>query len=884
MGVSTRPTRGHGDAGGDEALLLLRMASRVSRMAAWWIELGHEPQVHWTNDAFETIGMGESRSMSLAQIVERICAPYRAAALAAFAACSTEGTPYDMQLEFVGFDEQTRWFRTIGEAVRDERGAIVRVQGAFQDITRVKIVERDLEDSIARFRQLSDAMPFIVWSATPEGAVDYSNRWFFEYTGLSEQTEPATRWQPCVHPEDLERAIPVWQRSVETHAPYSVEFRLRRASDGAYRWFRVNAEPVFDSAGRLLRWYGTGIDVDETKQLEQHATHSSRRLSTTLEAITDGFIAVDLQWKITYANARTERLLEVERDRLLGRNIWDALPESITAAIREDVERAREAEQSARFEARDAHNDRWFDLRVYPSEDGLAVFFFDDTDRRRSVEQLRDQATLLDHAQDAIFVQDSGRRITYWNHGAERVFGRSRAEALGQSVDALLGVDPLALLVATQEVMATGSWAGELEVHASTQRSKTVASRWSRMRTSGDRERILVINTDITQQKSVEAQLFRAQRLESIGTLAGGIAHDLNNVLTPILTSIDMLRDDERDPHKLSDLQTLETCARRGADMVRQLLMFARGTNADSRSELDLCEIAKDVLRIVRDTFPKDVRGTLHVSASAWRVRGDATQMHQLLMNLCVNARDAMPTGGTLTVTVEPVTIDEVYAGMNVEAKPGSYVALRVEDTGCGIAPELLERIFDPFFTTKEVGRGTGLGLSTCHAIVRAHAGFINVYSELGRGTRFEVYFPAVAAVESAASSADSPVDLPRGDGDLVLVVDDEELVRRITSRTLERYGYRVLCATNGAEAVASFAIHREEIALVLTDMSMPVMDGAAAIVALRSIDAKVKIIACSGLDANSPAHRAAIDGALDFLPKPYSAAALLRAVHRALS
>ena len=365
--------------------------------------------------------------------------------------------------------------------------------------------------------------------------------------------------------------------------------------------------------------------------------------------------------------------------------------------------------------------------------------------------------------------------------------------------------------------------------------------------------------------------------------LAGGIAHDLNNTLAPILMTVGLLREQEKDPSRRDDLETIEVCSQRAAEMVGQLLNFARGVDG-RRVRTRVGQITSEVQKIIRDSFPKDVVLNVTLPNDQWELNADPTQLHQLLMNLAVNARDAMPHGGVITLAVEHVILDEVYAGMNLEAKPGPYVLLRIEDTGVGMPREIVERIFDPFFTTKEVGKGTGLGLSTAHSIVRGHGGFIHVYSEVGKGTRFHVYLPADVEASAAEEVAIEQSSMPRGKGELVLVVDDEEIIRSVAKRTLERFGYRVMLANHGAEAVSQYAQHGKEIDVVLTDMSMPVMDGPATIVALRSLNPRVKIIGSSGLNANGNVAKAVGAGVQHFVPKPYTADVMLRVLRKILT
>ncbi len=376
---------------------------------------------------------------------------------------------------------------------------------------------------------------------------------------------------------------------------------------------------------------------------------------------------------------------------------------------------------------------------------------------------------------------------------------------------------------------------------------------------------------DITAQKAAEAERLRSQRLESIGNLAGGIAHDLNNVLSPILMSVALLKEDERDPERLETLQTVEECAQRGADLVRQVLTYARG-RADSRVPVDLSALVHNVARVLRETFPRGVALHVSVPPDLPPVSGDVTQLHQVLMNLAVNARDAVDGNGRIDMRLSEVST------------PGGWgVQIEVEDNGCGMPPAVQEQMFDPFFTTKAVGHGTGLGLSTVQSIVSSHGGTIAVSSEVGRGTVFQVVLP-ISAADRVRDSAPLTGDLPSGANETVLVVDDEEGILQMARKTLERHGYRVRLARHGGEAVEIYSQHPGEISVVITDMSMPVMDGPTAIRLLRAIDPNVRIIASSGLESVGGAAKAIGTGSVLFIPKPYSADVLLRAVGKAIA
>jgi PAS domain S-box-containing protein len=594
---------------------------------------------------------------------------------------------------------------------------------------------------------------------------------------------------------------------------------------------------------------------------------------------------------VRFNNPSFERLLGCPPGGLLGTRAWDlvhpddlpALPGLLAEAVQHP---GRAVPTNCRLGRRDG---AWRELECVIL--GLAHLFHtpmvllsaqDITERRADERRIREQAALLEAANDAIIVRDLEQRIAYWNHGAERLYGWNATEAIGQTATELLHpTHPPESTEALQTVLQKGDWQGELQHTTRQGKPVIVNSHWTLLRDEAGRPKsILAINADLTEKKHIEAQYLRAQRMESIGILAGGIAHDLNNILAPILMAAPMLRSIPPGQTTDSLLQTIETSAQRGADLVRQILAFARG-GAGEHTELHLRHLIADLGRMVRGTFPRAIEIHTALPRDLWRITGDATQLYQVLMNLCVNARDAMPDGGCLEIRAANLQIDRPIP-TQPEARPGPYVVLTIQDTGAGIPPEILDRIFDPFFTTKEVGKGTGLGLSTVLAIVKNHDGFVAVQSTPGQGSRFDVHLPALAPAKTAHPTG-SESTLPRGHGQCLLVIDDEHTVREMTHRVLEFYGYQVLTANNGAEAVTRYQADHARIHLVITDMMMPRMDGAAAIHALRRINPAVKIIATSGLLVPSPETEAALATVNAVLNKPYPSGKLLRTVHELL-
>lgn len=501
-------------------------------------------------------------------------------------------------------------------------------------------------------------------------------------------------------------------------------------------------------------------------------------------------------------------------------------------------------------------------------------------ERRQLEEKFRDQASLLDKARDAIVVRDMDQRITYWNKSAELLYGWTAEEALGQISPILLKTNPDKYQEAADAVLKKGEWTGELRQQAKGGNEVLVESRWTLVRDAdGIARSVMSISTDILDKKKMEGHFLRSQRIESIGTLAGGIAHDLNNVLLPILLSIDLLRHSIQDSGLLNILNSMEGSAKRGASMVQQVLSFARGVDGE-RHRLDPTAVVQDISNFVHEAFPKNIACKIKMAENLPSFMGDATQVHQVLLNLCLNARDAMPHGGTLTLTVNAITLDENGGLPGPQIKGGPHIVFEITDTGTGISENIREKIFDPFFTTKDLGKGTGLGLSTVMAIVKSHSGFITVNSKPGEGASFLAHFPAQPMTEpsSVKPAADSR---PRGQGQLILVVDDEESVRFITQQTLLAYGYRVLAARDGSEAIALYAENMQTIEVVLTDMMMPVMDGPATIQILKRMNPQVKIIAASGYTADIA--KVTSLGVAHFLHKPYNAVTVLNVIHQVL-
>ena len=594
-----------------------------------------------------------------------------------------------------------------------------------------------------------------------------------------------------------------------------------------------------------------------------------------VDANTLAFLVVNDMAVRKYGYAR-EEFLAMTMDQM-------AQPEEASAALAANETRGDST--AWRHTAKDGSllhvESTWHEIS-FAGRAAVLVLSIDRTAQRRAEERNREQAKLLNLASDAIIVRDLDQHLLFWNQGAERLYGWSPAEAEGAKAPDLFVSDKFKVMEAEVELLRKGVWSGQLTHRHKDGRDVIVNSRWTLVRDeAGTPQSVLVIDTDITETKKLESQFLRAQRQESIGTLASGIAHDLNNILSPILMATSILRRDLSGPNDEKMLNIIEGSAERGAGIVKQVLTFARGAEGE-RVLLQPKHLVSELAKIMAQTFPRNIDIQTNLPTELWTVMGDATQIHQVLLNLCVNARDAMGTaGGTLTVAAENLDIDEHFASMNPGAQLGPHVALRVTDTGSGMTPETMEKIFDPFFTTKEVGKGTGLGLATVIGIVKSHGGVLALQSKLGVGTTFSVFLPA--SPDAAVAAKEDQLAVAEGTGELILVVDDEAAIREALVGTLAAHGYRAYTAEDGTDALALYFQRRGEIAVVLTDLAMGQMDGIALVRALRKIDPAVRVIASSGHFQKENMAVLSGLGVKVFLEKPYTADKLLRALRAVL-
>ena len=764
-----------------------------------------------------------------------------------------------------------------------------RCVGFVRDITKLRAADE-------RVRQLSRAVeqsPVTVVITDTKGAIEYVNPKFTEVTGYT--SEEVIGLNPRVLKSgdlSLEAYRELWE-TITSGRTWNGEFHNKKKNGELY-WEQASISPIFDEDGAISHFVAVKEDITAKKQMVENLRHSEALFRTICEASPLGIFLADDDCRCIYANEAQAAISGGSFEELRGTG-WQNLlhPEDRARVIAEwkATTKTREPHRSIR---RYLHKDGkivWAAVNVAPIQDKDAVGSYvgmaeDITIRREMSHALRESEarfrTICEASPLGIFMMDETGGVIYVNEAYVKITGRTIEELTGFGWHDVIFPDDRARVVAEWDTITRTHKPFQSTRRYVHKDGKTV---WVEIMAApikdGDSVRgYMGLVQDVTDRRRIDEQMLRSQRMESIGTLASGVAHDLNNILAPILMSASHLQK-LVPPEALSLTAAIEESAQRGADIVKQVLTFARGIEGE-RVKLQPRHLMKQVEEIARETFPKSIGIRSCVPRDLWTVIGDSTQIHQVLLNLCINARDAMPDGGTLTIRAENLTLDEAGVAAYADAKPGQYVAISVTDSGVGIPPNIIDKIFDPFFTTKAVGKGTGLGLSTVIGIAKSHAGFVRVFSEPGKGSTFKIYLPASPDENPAALTVDRPA-FPSGNGALVLLADDEAAVRKVTETMLQRNGYTVLVAKDGIDALNIYSRHMHRIKVVLTDVMMPMLDGVKLTEALKTINQDVAIIASTGQTDEVRYAELKRLGVKAFLQKPYGPDKLLAALHEAI-
>jgi PAS domain S-box-containing protein len=749
-----------------------------------------------------------------------------------------------------------------------------------------------LHDSEERFGGLFATGTTGIAVSTPDGRYLQANAAYCRMLGYTEDELRSLNFGTVTHPDDLQASVRLRDNLLaDEREKFSVEKRYLK-KNGDIIWARVGVSAIRSPAGDITSLIVISEDITERKRTEDALRHSEERLRLITNLVPLGIFAKDAAGRHIFANPALAEFAGLSVEEMLGKDDFDLVADRVQAEAYRAHDLAVMRSGGKMVILEEPRTDLSGRTRLLQTikipftvaqtgEPAVLGVCTDITEQKRTEARFR---RLVDSNVQGVYFWNTTGATTGANDAFLRMVGYTR-EDLDAGRIRWADMTPPELVEQDRRALRDLATTGVCEPFEK-----------EFFRRDGSRVPILVgpamfednqdegfcFVLDLSERKKLEQQFLRAQRVESIGSLAGGIAHDLNNILAPIMLSVGLLKSECDSPKARAILKTVADSAQRGADIVGQVLSFARGLEG-RRTEVQPKLLFQELESIIKDTFPKDIQLQFCVPDDTWTLFGDPTQVHQILLNLCVNARDAMPGGGDLTISAENYILDEHHAKMNNQAKAGRYVSITVTDSGTGIPLEIIDRIFEPFFTTKEPNKGTGLGLSTVMAIVKSHEGIANVYSECGKGTTFKVYLPAMETLSAGQINPMQQAILPRGNGETIMVVDDEASILAITCQTLEHFGYRVLNAHDGAEAVAIYAEKKSDIAVVLTDMMMPIMGGTSLVSVLLRINPEIKIVTSSGLSSHGGMNSFSEAAVKHFLTKPYTAETLLKTMRAVL-
>lgn len=860
-------------------------AQAVARVGSWETDLS-TMAVIWSEETYRIFEV-ESRHFEPTHeaFLQLVHPEDRAMVHQAFVQSLTESTANSLEHRLITTDGQLKILDERWHVVRDEHGKPCRAVGTCQDITQRKLTEIALMTSAAEFRTLAEAMPQIVWITRPDGWNIYFNPRWLEYTGLTWEEGMGHGWTKPIHPDDQQRSWDAWQHATTTGNTYSLEVRLRRA-DGVYRWWLVRGVPFRDSSGTILKWFGTSTDIDDLKQSEAGRTELLSRLKLQIERMPLAYLLSGPDLRYTHWNLAAERIFGFTLPEVIGKHPFECIVHSRShLLVAEIFDRLKAGDMDAHGVSENITKSgqtilcEWYNTPLFTPAgafQGILSLAHDVTERRQAEEALHLRDRAIQAATQGLMItgpQQFDCPIIYVSPSFERITGYSSAELLGRNCRLLQGADtdPSAIDLFRLAIRNGEPCNVELLNYRKDGTPFWNAVSISPVRNAtGELTQFVGVHMDVTHRRELEEQLRQAQKMDAFGQLAGGVAHDFNNLLTIINGYSEILLETIPKADASHDLVAeIYKAGERSAGLTRQLLAFSRRQILTPRV-LDLNEVITETDKMLRRLIGEDIQLTTTLTSSLWKVRSDPGQIEQVLLNLAVNARDAMPCGGRLTIETHNTELDEMYVRSHPDAQVGPHVLLSVTDNGVGMSAEVLARIFEPFFTTKQPGKGTGLGLATVHGIVNQSDGHVTADSQVGVGTTFKVFLPRVEDVLKV-SNVPLKVSASARGTETILLVEDEDGVRTLAQHALIRCGYHVLVAADGAKAISMAAECKGPIQLLITDVVMPGLSGGSVAEQVKALHPGVHVLFVSGYTDDAIIRHGVLRDEVRFLQKPFS-------------
>ncbi len=805
-------------------------------------------------------------------------------------------------------DGEIIWVQCRGQISCDDQGKVDHISGVSFDVTARRQAEETRRESEKRFSDIAENASEWIWEVDAAGKYTYASPVVEQLLGYAPQEILEKHFYDLFAAEDREELKNAAFATFAGKQPFREFLNRNLRKDGKVVWLLTSGVPILDDQGNLLGYRGADIDVTARRQAEEALKESERFLADIFASIQDGVNILDLDYNILRVNPAVERWYAHALP-LAGKKCYEAFhgrgePCEI-CPYRQTLETGKATHKVTPREGKDGSEAGWIEVFTFPITDiatgkvkGVVLYVRDITERKQAEEALLESETkyrlLAENVIDVIWTVDLNWKVTYASPSCESLTGYSDDEIVGMTLDQLLTPGSMDLCNKTlAELLSPENLARQeypnfflpqLELRFKDgSRSVYIEIKGSFLKDyQGQPIGMMGVARDITERKQLEEQFLQAQKMEAVGRLAGGVAHDFNNILTAITGYGELLlmNPDIQDPVS-RDVKDILQAADRAASLTRQLLAFSRKQVLQPQ-RLDLNQVVANLDKMLRRIIGEDIDLVTVLGHDLGAVQADPGQIEQVVMNLAVNARDAMPQGGKLTIETADADLDTAYAQNHLESQPGPYVMLAVSDNGVGLDQEAQARIFEPFFTTKELGKGTGLGLSTVYGIVKQSGGFIYVYSNPGEGTTFKIYLPRLEAAADLAGLGKVP-DRCEWGSETILLVEDEDLVRQVASRILVRHGYTVLEAASGRDALLVSREHAGPIHLMLTDVVMPGMSGWETAKSLKLQRPEMKVLFMSGYTENAIVHHGVLDPGVAFIQKPFRYSILAQKIREIL-